>query len=203
MALRELRDGRRAAHSKLQSAKAERPESDEPSLSSGEVGLVIAIDVGCARYGGDFSLERMLEEFSPRVLYGFDPNWDESMFSPPDDLTSQVIVQKAAAWTYDGEIGFEGSGLGGHLAPSPRLVPCIDLSKLIRSLGDESVVLKIDAEGAEYELLEHLIGTNADLRLELAWVEWHPPGARVNSRPDERRDAIEAEIACEIVEWRW
>lgn len=165
---------------------------------------MIAIDVGCARYGGDFSLERMIAEFSPRVLYGFDPAWDDSMFEPSEDLTTEVIVQQAAAWTSDGEIRFEGSGLGGHVTDkSGRIVPCIDLAAFIRSLPDERIVLKIDAEGAEYDLLEHLIATNADIFLELAWIEWHPPGARVNSRPDKRRDAIESEIACEIVEWRW
>lgn len=165
---------------------------------------MIAIDVGCARYGGDFSLERMLSEFAPDVLFGFDPEWDESMFSPPEEMTAQVIVQKAAAWVYNGKIGFEGSRLGGHIASSARLVPCIDLAEFIRSLpSDHDIVLKIDAEGAEYELLEHLIGLRVDELLTLAWVEWHPPGVRVNGRPDVRRDAIEESISCEIVEWRW
>lgn len=146
----------------------------------------------------------MLAEFEPDALFGFDPAWESSMFTPPEGMTAQVIVQKAAAWIYDGEIGFEGSGLGGHVASSPRLVPCVDLAEFIRSLpSDQEIVLKIDAEGAEYELLEHLIGLRVDELLTLAWVEWHPPGARVNSRPDERRDAIESAISCEIVEWRW
>lgn len=165
---------------------------------------MIAVDVGCARYGGDYSIERLIEEFSPTMVFGFDPAWDDSMFEVPENTGTTVVVQKAAAWTYTGEIGFEGSGLGGHIASSPRLVPCVDLASFIRSLpSDEEIVLKIDAEGAEYDLLEHLIALRVDELLTLAWVEWHPPGARVNSRPDKQREAIEEAISCEITEWRW
>jgi hypothetical protein len=168
---------------------------------------MIAIDVGCARYGGDYSIERLIEEFHPDIIYGFDPNQGPDEYPwPSTGAISNVHIEKKAVWIFDGEIGFVGQGLGGHAtqeAAAPR-VPCFDLAAFIRSLpSDEEIVLKIDAEGAEYELLEHLIQTRTDELLKFAWVEWHPPGARVNSWPDKRRTAIEESISCEMHQWNW
>jgi FkbM family methyltransferase len=168
---------------------------------------VIVIDIGCARYGGDFSIERLIEEFAPSELWGFDPS------AAMDDLTVElrdggptIHLSRKAAWTHDGEIGFEGTGLDGRvtLDPAAEKVPCFDLAAFIRSLpSDEEIVLKADVEGAEYPLLEHLIATRTDELLKLAWVEWHPPGAPVNSRPDARREAIEEAISCDLHQWNW
>ena len=33
----------------------------------------VVIDVGCARIGAAHSMERLIDEFHPKVLYGFDP----------------------------------------------------------------------------------------------------------------------------------
>ena len=174
---------------------------------------MIVIDIGCAKYGGDFSIERLLEEFRPEVLYGFDPMQGPDEYpwppNPPDGPTfptkaMRTYIEKKAAWTYDGEIGFSGSGLGGHIDPDGENVPCFDLAGFIRSLpSDHEIALKIDAEGAEYDLLEHLIATRTDELLKLAWVEWHPKGQAVNSRPDKRRDLIEERIECDLHQWNW
>jgi FkbM family methyltransferase len=166
---------------------------------------VIVIDVGCARYGGDYSIERLIEEFSPDVLYGFDPNPAVTVtgeaLATREDRTTKIILDNSAAWTYDGEIGYVDDGLNSWITErheEPR-VPCFDLARFIRDLPQESeIVLKIDAEGAEYELLRHLIGTGTDSLLKLAWVEWH---GSPTSRSD--RAWIEAEIGCELAEWCW
>lgn len=165
---------------------------------------MIVIDVGCARYGGDFSIERLIEEFHPSVLYGFDPSWQPGMFTAWDGLETSVVASNHAAWTHDGFVTFAGSGLGGHVSDEPissAAVACVDLAQFIKDLPDEEeIVLKIDAEGAEYDLLDHLIEQEADKRLALAWVEWHNFGV---PSPSERRAAIEQKIACELTEWRW
>jgi len=177
---------------------------------------MIVIDVGCARYGGDYSIERLLEEFKPTMLYGFDPNWETSMFEPPEDLQSLISVQPAAAWTYDGHVEFAGGGLGGHIEEGGHEVRCFDLADFVRKLpSDHEVIIKIDAETAEYEILEHLMATGTDDLLKLVWVEWHCEhcgralmSEHLPSCPDPaassaRRQAIEDGISCEIVEWRW
>lgn len=155
----------------------------------------IVVDVGCARYGDDYSIERLVEELHPHTLFGFDPNAPAHADADGD---TDVIVSSAAAWTHDGAIGYGNPGLCGFLttADDAQQVPCIDLARFIVDLpAGETIALKIDAEGAEYELLEHLIATGADRRLTLAWVEWHDPqGARA---------LIEERLRCDLREWAW
>ena len=160
------------------------------------------IDVGCARYGGDYSIERLAQEFQPDFIYGFDPASD---YEPRFSLDkTEVRVSKAAAWVHDGETGFKVAGLGGHVdSRSPSLVECVDLAGVIVDVYEKhgpGLVLKVDAEGAEYYLLEHLIAQGADELLELAWVEWHPGTIKDGVG---RRMGIEASIGCALTEWRW
>ena len=163
---------------------------------------MIVVDVGCARYGADYSIERLIEEFHPEILYGFDPGYTGELLFEQDGCT--VTVSREAAWTYDGRVAFEIAGLSGGVRDSGVTVRCVDLARFLFELPvGEEVALKMDAEGAEYQLLEHLIETGADRRLKLAWVEWHPARVRVNGKPDARRAAIEARIGCEMHEWRW
>lgn len=168
--------------------------------------MTVCIDVGCARYGGDYSIERLIEEFKPEIVFGFDPSaegpydWDNTPAGQEID-GCEVYVRPWAAATYEGEIGFHTGGLGGHVKAGEPLVPCVDLADVVDSVADEygDVILKIDAEGSEYDLLEHLIRTGADKRLRLAWVEWHPS----HDPRGERKRWIAENLSCELHEWRW
>jgi FkbM family methyltransferase len=138
------------------------------------------------------------------VLYGFDPNRALDDYTYPN-LTSgwqqatTVIVEQSAAWIYDGEIGFRSDGLNSWVteANDAPKVPCFRLSRFIAEQANHSreIILKIDAEGSEYDLLRDLISTRTDALLSLAWVEWH--------EPDRGRELIEQELACELREWNW
>jgi FkbM family methyltransferase len=165
----------------------------------------VVVDVGCARYGGDYSIERLLEEFRPDILYGFDPNESGDRLYEEDGTT--VVIHRAAAWTEDGQVGYSQPGLGGFVSSTlaGQVVPAVDLARFIRELPEDAeVILKIDAEGAEYGLLEHLIRTKTDQRLTLAWVEWHGSSNRAAERAQQkRRQGIEASIRCELIEWCW
>jgi hypothetical protein len=195
--------------------------------------MTIVVDIGCARYGNDYSIERLIEEFHPEVLYGFDPipfvtspfaseiiaNSGEGAYGEYEVEVDgcRVVVQGRAAWIYDGEIGLFRDGLSTHVVEDPtrEQVPCFDLAYFIRSIpSDQEIILKIDAETAEYPLLEHLIATRTDELLKLAWVEWHcetcgrgagghRQGCRDRGESAERRERIEQEISCELAEWRW
>lgn len=158
------------------------------------------IDIGCARHGNDYSIERLIDEFSPDVLYGFDPS--EAIRGSTDGLAergddTQVFLSQQAAWIYDGEIGFREDGLGSwvtELKGAPK-VQCFDLATFILSLDADDIVLKMDCEGSEYDLLRHLILKEVDDRVRLAWIEWH--------EPDRGRAKIEEEWRGEMAEWRW
>ena len=175
---------------------------------------MIVIDVGAARYGGDFSVERLIEEFHPAQLYAIDPNLSSDYEVAADD--TQIVWMHAAAWIFDGEIGFIREGLTSCTTNrTDEMVGCFDLARFIRQLpSDEEIVLKIDAEKSEYDLLEHLIATRTDELLQLIWVEWHciacgrgagghRPGCEADPEGERRRSEIERDISCELAEWRW
>lgn len=167
--------------------------------------MTIVIDIGCARYGGDYSIERLIERFRPDVIYGFDPN-PEGLFEAAmsadqrEGRSVRVCLDNRAAWTFDGEIGFRADGLNSWVTSDPgaEKVVCFDLARFIGELEGESIVLKLDAEGAEYDLLPHLIATGTDELLSLASVEWHVRGIE---DAEGRRRAIEAGIRCPLEEW--
>jgi len=74
---------------------------------------VIVIDVGCARIGADYSVERLIEMFRPDVLIGFDPYPRVSEAMPalkPGSGNLVVELRREAAWTYDGLVGYRADG---------------------------------------------------------------------------------------------
>jgi hypothetical protein len=175
---------------------------------------VIVIDVGCMTYGGDNSVDYLLAEYHPRELFGFDPALDADS-DTVTDWGCPVELRKAAAWTYDGTIGFNVRGLGGHVDPDSRAVfAAVDLARFIHDLTYDKIILKMDAEGAEYTVLPHLIEQGADLKLELALIEWHCEacGLGGNGRHRdgcsfdreswwERRRSVELAMRCPCGEW--
>lgn len=167
---------------------------------------MIVIDVGCGKYGGDYSIERLLTEYTPDILYAFDPN--ESGLRAAVDAASehtrrrgsQVYFDNVAAWMFDGEVGFREDGLNSWVSDDPTApkVRCIDLARFIEDLPEDDIVLKLDCEGAEYDLLADLILKGADRCLTLALVEWHTKGVK---NAESRRRVIEKEFFCPIKEW--
>lgn len=88
---------------------------------------------------------------------------------------TNLIFHEKAAWIKNEnrkfyfKRGIEGNNGGATLKTTKTNinvkdfveVQCIDLSEYILSLGKKIDVLKIDTEGSEYDILEHLIKTNA------------------------------------------
>lgn len=164
--------------------------------------MTLVIDIGCARYGGDYSIERLLEEYRPSILIGFDPNPSDQGWQYPtleNGWTSEpeIRIERKAAWTYDGTIGYRADGLNSwvtELKGAPQ-VECVDIARVVAEEAADhlDVILKIDAEGSEYDLLRHLMVTGADQHVTLAVVEWH--------EPDRGRVLIEEHFAAPIKEW--
>ena len=115
----------------------------------------IVLDVGCARYGGDYSIERLIEEFQPDELYGCDPNpvMDEMIAQYKEDppLATDLHLAKAAAWTYNGTVGFREDGLNSwitDLQGAPQ-VECFDLAEMIRDKYGKTVYFETFADGRQ------------------------------------------------------
>jgi FkbM family methyltransferase len=163
--------------------------------------MTVVMDVGAARYGGDYSMERLIEQFNPTHLYAYDPN--PALELPEFCEETKIILNHCAAWIHTGTVGYRADGLNSWLTNDPKApsVPCIDLAQeIVRldELSDETLVLKLDCEGSEYELLDWIIFQDADELLDICIVEWHP-----KSEPSHEALSkdIEARIRCELRVW--
>lgn len=153
---------------------------------------MIVIDVGCAtypQYPDDESTLSLIRRFNPSVYYGFDPMATKTAIF---EGKSRVLIDTKAAWLYDGHIGYERgiNPLRNRTAEEagPEAVPCFDLAAFITDLSDSRIVLKLDCEGAEYELLPHLCAHGVDQLLELLLVEWH-------------REPLDLPLRCPVEIW--
>lgn len=176
---------------------------------------MIVIDVGCATWGGDNSVGPLIDEFSPILLIGLDPAIERFSEFTLDGCV--VSLYPTAAWTSNGPIGFTVANLGGHIDhESEVMFEGLDLAERVLSLpSTQEIVLKIDAEGAEYDLVPHLVSRDADLRLKLMLVEWHcsacgygiwdgvhPDGCTADQEAWlQRRETTKQGVRCELKEW--
>jgi FkbM family methyltransferase len=125
----------------------------------------------------------------------------------------------AAAWVYDGMVDFFESAahaaatvLQGKIEhdpwpqidyQSPTAIPCIDFSLwLLRMFGlADDVTVKMDIEGAEYDILEKMMADRSILLVRKLICEWHYdrfPGISVD-----RHHAVRNRAAAltELVDW--
>lgn len=151
----------------------------------------IVVDLGCQDYGHQDSLAALVTEYKPARIYGFDP-------SPLLDETVTQIngcpaqLRRAAAWLYDGTVPYQQNGTRSALAVRGVSTPCFDFSAWLRDC-EKPVVVKMDVEGAEYELLDRLIADGTDARIEELVIEWHGDG--------ERAEMLTRRLACPVREW--
>lgn len=84
----------------------------------------------------------------------------------------QTEVIPAAAWTSDGEVRFAPTGRDNGVVgeTGTRVIPALDLARLCTGSVD---LLKLDVEGAEGTILEHLAGRGALRRVRALVCEWH------------------------------
>lgn len=137
------------------------------------------------------------------TVYAFEanPKFDEKLAkmkfdiekNPAENDQHRHVVHaynRTAVWTYDGFIdfyldtdnekqNFYGSSLR-RAHPDVRdgktrvNVSCVDLVRVLRQFRREDfVVIKMDVEGAEYDLLTHMIVNNALELVDLMAIEYH------------------------------
>jgi FkbM family methyltransferase len=160
----------------------------------------VVVDLGCHFHPdnpSDASVVTLLARFRPALFYGFDPHPDTAETCAFLD-GGKVTIRRQAAWTFDGETGYYANGITSRLEDDGEPVACFDLAAWLTVSGP--VTMKMDVEGAEYELLEHLIATGADRNVERLLVEWHEPpiGPKQWKR---RQRRILAALDCPVEDW--
>lgn len=174
---------------------------------------MIVIDIGCATYGGDESINFLVDEFKPTMLFGFDADSSVADRWWWKDGT-MIVTERSAAWTHTGEVGFVEGTLSGRVDEAGKLTRCFDLSDFILSIPPvHKIILKMDAEKSEYVLLPYLAERGASGQLTLAWVEWHCPScgygryqgndtcSHCGYQEAGLRAGIEAQMGCEMRQW--
>ncbi|GLI65060.1 hypothetical protein VaNZ11_008474 [Volvox africanus] len=126
-------------------------------------------------------------ENMPLVLSGLDRLKAEYKLLPEN-----VVLVEAAAWIQKGTLSFhmdsrkvgndgQPGKTGGSLFDSPHAqgslvtVPSVDFSEYLESTVQyvDHVICKIDIEGAEYELLTHIIRRGSIILCDVIMIEWH------------------------------
>lgn len=116
--------------------------------------------------------------------------------------STNIMCYEAAVWIEEGTIdlyqsreGNFGSSLladkkTGSMSKDPIKVECIDLSNFILStcIGSAEVILKMDIEGAEYFVLDHLISTQAINLITTLYIEFH--GEKVGRADQDIQDML-------------
>lgn len=88
-----------------------------------------------------------------------------------DDYPCEYI--KKAAWTFDGKLRFGGAFYyTSSFEHSVREYECFDVNTLLERF-DEIALLKINIEGAEYGLLNHIIDARLHKRIRNLQVQFH------------------------------
>lgn len=85
-------------------------------------------------------------------------------------------------------------------------IPCIDFSQWINAntTDNDEIIIKLDIEGAEYELLEHLLKSPVLNRIKKMYIEWHSYAMKDKESLDKRQYKIESickENNIEIISW--
>ncbi|NOS72872.1 MAG: FkbM family methyltransferase [Verrucomicrobia bacterium] len=135
-------------------------------------------------YGGgvgrDVTFEQALAKHFECNVVLFDPS--------PTGLETMLLPENKIPQFHFVPVGLSGSNCTLRFAPPPDLkegswftdgsaaatieVPCVDLSTLMKQNGHDRIdLLKIDIEGAEYDVLDHLLGRK--LRVRQVLVEFH------------------------------
>ena len=152
----------------------------------------IIIDCG---FNQGIVADRLLRDLPDFSLTGFEIQQDIKEFSHkiktkyPD---RNIDVIYAAISDHDGEISyFEPEKWGKNFKggtttvnnkesmsvnyTDPKTAPCIDFSMWLKTnVQDEDFVfIKMDIEGAEYDVIDHLMKTGAIDLIDILAVEWH------------------------------
>lgn len=168
------------------------------------------------------SVRKFLSEFDRGrrfTIFSFEPN---KIYEPDFALFAKHKLIQAAVSDRDGVAEFyldredgDGStlfknkltqvngGFGTLDTVNPDIVATVDLSRWIREelRGTDYIVLKLDVEGAEYDILERMEKEGSLNRIRHLFVEWHWQKVGI---PESRHIAVQSLLAKKripVLEW--
>jgi FkbM family methyltransferase len=164
------------------------------------------IDIGA--FNGDSALH-FISYPDIDSIYAYDPNDDYlELWDAIERFYPSVSFKNLAVYTNNGSINFYkqprdlslGSTLMKDKVEGSRYeivnVDCVDILDII---PDEPFCLKLDAEGAEYDILERLIESGKHTLVDRLYVEWHD--SKMTSDNFARQVAIINYFGKRIKQW--
>jgi FkbM family methyltransferase len=135
-------------------------------------------------------------------IYTFEANPECNIFERIKSIPFEIEAHNKAVWIRDGKIIFnqenhkktqsgsptDGSsdidgwassidGIGNEYmdekSENKVEVDCIDFGKFIKSLPDTQIICKMDIEGAEFDVLRHIINDGSIAKISEIYVEFH------------------------------
>jgi FkbM family methyltransferase len=174
----------------------------------------IFIDLGC--FDGDtirqFYGWKFLAGQDEWEIHAFDPNpnfkknWG-SMMSENDKLKFYNIAVSDSTGETEFTLRPEDQPYGSTITKQRDnwgqgeiiTVQTIDFSTWLKQFAKHRVIVKMDIEGAEFEVLEKMIKDKTDYIPELIMVEWHN-SKRSDNDPDRQARIID-QLHCEVSPW--
>lgn len=151
----------------------------------------VFIDCGANRGQGLREFIKMFNIDSSWVVESYEPNAECNLAENILEFPFAKAFTKAV-WSHTGKVSFsktivtetnndEGSSINGlnvyavENHPQEMIeVDCIDISDILNKYSDEDyIVLKIDVEGAEYEIVRKMIKDGTINKVDELFVEWH------------------------------
>lgn len=139
--------------------------------------------IDCGAYSGEWA-EAIFSRYGCKVICIEPGPWIVG-------FSRGQVINKAAA-TYDGVMKFGGNAY--YTSAHEELTheyPCFDFNALLKEQG-EIALLKMNVEGAEYDLLDHVIGAGLHTAIRNLQVQFH----QIEGEPyHDRYEAIQMEMA--------
>jgi len=163
------------------------------SLTSGS--LVFSVGVG---EDASFDLS-LINRYGCQVI-ALDPTIRSAQWVAKNVLEHRFIFRQLALAATDGVISLFPPSEAAHVSASCRqsshtltdsyVVPCMRLATLMQTEGVTSInVLKLDIEGAEYEVIQDIVQSGLALRIDQLLVEFHHKFSSFS--PQDTVDAVE------------
>jgi FkbM family methyltransferase len=144
--------------------------------------------------------KQFVENPQTYTLYCFEPQDFTKEFEQLNKDYGNVNYIKKAAWLYDGEVEFSfipDSTVSSTIFKNNHYwekgvkskVECLDFCKWLEQFKNDYIILKLNIEGAEFDLLDKMIETGAIRKMNKLFVEWHD--AKVIPPMTDRRKEIE------------
>jgi len=124
-----------------------------------------------------FEVQQDIRQFADRLRARLPDRQIEVMYAAVGKRDGAIDYFEAAEWgkNYKGGTTTVASKQSAVNYADPKQAPCVDFSRwlLSQTCDDAFVFVKMDIEGGEYEVIEHLLETGAIERIDVLAVEWH------------------------------